>query len=428
MNNIIRGGLTQTMEGYYKVSVVDGTTNEIVWEQPELQKNLILNYGMDAVYSNVYADLLKFGIAGTGTRLNYIDPAGSMMSQTGTTVTLIPTGSLDGLNSLTQSIGGYSLALQVGDVIKYATGSGGVTETTVTAVENMTASVDTSISVSPSQSFTIWKTSQNGLQAEVKRAGTGITGTSYLVGIGNCSTSSATGQITYTRTFDFTTESVSKTYGEVGVAWTSTSGSGNIFSRVVLPSTVFVDVGQRIRVLYQLNVNLSPASASSRPNISVTGWPVSPATNTNGSESIQSLLISSIRFDTGATDGTPVLDPSSGINPYASFFISNVSSSLSAWGTSVSRLGASPTAAFADASKAAYTNGSYYCDKTATISAASYNGTNIAFMGIGTSGVTSPANSGQHAYGFLFEQTQSKANTQTLTLTYRWSWARTLSN
>jgi hypothetical protein len=433
MNNATKGGVHQTLEGYYRVAVVDGQTNEVIWEQPELKKNLILNQGMDAVFSTYYAELMRFAVAGTGTRPNFVDPAGSVMSQTSTTIYLNPTGSGTGLNSVTESFGGYSSAISVGDIIKYATGSGGVTEVTVTAVENLTASVSTALSIT-SQSFTVWKTSQTGLQTEIKRAGgiasSGdlITGTSYLVGTGNCGTSSVTGEYTLYRTYDFQTESISRTYGEIGVAWLGTTGSATVFSRVVLPSTVFVDVGQRLRVFYQLNLGLSPASGSPRPNVSVTGWPVSPSTNTNGTESIQKVLMSGISITTGdSITSATALEPNAQSSD-CQFWISNESSSLQAWDTAVSRIGTNPTAALANPSKAAYTNGSYICDKTATFTANSWNGSNIRSMGFGDGSPSSPVGATTQAFCFLFEQSQSKANTQTLTLTYRWTWGRILSN
>jgi hypothetical protein len=431
MNNA--STIKQSIEGYYRVAVVDGQTNQVVWEQPELEKNLILNQGLDQVYTSYYAELMRFAVAGTGTRLNYLDPAGSMMSQTGTTVTLIPTGSGGGLNHLTESYGQYSSAVSVGDVIKYGTGDGGVTEVTVTGVSDLTASVNTSLTISPSQSFTIWKTSQTALQAESRRAGGAsgtdqITGTSWLVGTANCGTTDTSTGRTYYRTYDFQTQSLSATYAEIGVAWTSTTGSGTLFSRVVLPATVFVDVGQRLRVFYQMNVAVSPTSSVSRPNVSISGWPVSPATNTHGSESVQVLVMSSITSTNGNSDIAGVaLEPASS-GAECQFFISHVSSSLQPFGSAVTRTGTSPTAALANSTKNAYTNGSYTCDKSATIAANAWDGTNIRSMGFGDGSPGSPVSSTGQAFCFLFEQSQSKANTQTLALGYRWTWGRTLSN
>lgn len=421
MNNIhYTGGIHQMLAGYYRVSIVDGKTGEVVWQQPELQKNLILNQGMDAVYSKYYAELSLVAISGDGSRLNYIDPAGSTLSQTGTTITLIPTGSGTGLNHLTESFGNYSIAVQAGDVIEYATGSGGVTTVTVTGVSDLTASVDTSLTISPSQSFTIWKTTQTLLQHEIQRSNT------YLLGSANIGQTDTTGSRTYYRTYDFLTESVQKIYREVGVGWSTTSASATVFSRVVLDAPVTVDVSQKLRVFYQLYVGFSPTSSYNRPSVVVSGWPVSPSTTTNGSESIQQFLASIMLSDGTAAGGSAVLDPNSS-GTTCQFFISHISASLQPWGSAVDRTGTAPTAAIASSTKLAYTNGSYTCDKTATFSAESWDGTNIRSMGMGRA-LFLPYEAGNQAFAFVFEQSQSKANTQTLTLAYRWTWARSLLN
>lgn len=429
----MNGTIKQTLQGYYRVSVVDGQTNKVIWEQPELQKNLILNQGLDQVYSTYYPELMRFAAAGTGDRSNFLDPAGSTLSQTGTTITLIPTGSGTGLNHLTESYGQYTNAVSVGDVIKYNVGSGSITEVTVTGVSDLTASVNTSLTISPSQSFTIWKTSQTNLQNGVRRAGgvsgaDQISGTSYLLGSTTTFYSDTGNGRTYFRTYDFQTQSIAETYREIGVAWTGVVGAATIFSRVVLPSSVFVDVGQRLRVFYQLNVTVSPTSSVSRPNVSISGWPVAPSTNTNGSESIQNLVMSTINVINGdsATTATALEPVSSGQE--CQFWISNVSTALQPFGSAANRTGAAPAAATANSTKNAYINGTYTCDKSATIAAAAWDGTNIRSMGFGDGGTNTSYGTSAQAFCFLFEQSQSKANTQTLSLGYRWTWGRTLSN
>jgi hypothetical protein len=419
MKNIqYAGGLHHTLAGYYRVSVVDGETNETVWEQPELQKNLILNQGMDIINSLYYSDVTTVAISGDGPRLNYINPAGSMLSQAGTTVTLVPTGSGTGLNHLTESFGNYSIALAAGDVIQYATGSGGVTTVIVLGVSDLTASVNTSLTISPSQSFTIWKTTQTGLQHELQRSSVYLTGTPY------CGSTTATGSRLYYRTYDFLTESVERTYQEVGVGWSAVSGSATVFSRVVLDTPVTVAIGQRLRVFYQLNVGMSPTASVPRPNVTITGWPVSPSTTTHGSESIQTLLMSSIDSSGNSITSVGTLDPAS-FSSVCSLFISHVSTSLQPFGSAVDRTGTAPTAAVATTTKLSYTNGSYTTDKTGTFSAASWDGNNIRSMGFGYS---TPYIAGQQVFAFVFEQSQSKSNTQTLTLAYRWTWDRSFIN
>lgn len=421
MSNIKMGGINQSLSGQYRVSVVDGTTEEIIWQQPELQKNLILNQGMDAVNSFYYSQLGAVAIAGTGTRLNYIDPAGSMLSQTGTTITLVPTGSGSGLNHFTQSFGNYSIALEAGDIIQYATGSGGVTSVIVLGVSDLTASVNTSLTIAPSQSFTLWKTTQTGLHQEIKRSNT------YLIGSANCGATDTTGSRTMRRTMDFSTESFARTYYEVGVGWSTVASSSTVFSRVLLDTPVLVDVGQKLRVFYQLHIDVSPTASVPRPNVTISGWPVSPSTTTNGSESIQWFYMSSVDTNGNAQSGLAALDPVSSTSE-CNFFISHVSASLRAWGDSADRTGASPSAVIANSTKLAYTNGSYTCDKTATFSAASWDGNNIRSMGFGPfNGGGSYLNFNQ-AFAFVFEQSQSKFNTQTLTLAYRWTWGRSLIN
>lgn len=97
------GSIKQTLGGAFKVSVVDAN-GEVVWEQPEYQKNLILNTGLNQVAYTAYADIMKYGIVGTGTRVNSVYGNTSTVSQTGTKVTLIPD---DSFVSFTQSLAGY---------------------------------------------------------------------------------------------------------------------------------------------------------------------------------------------------------------------------------------------------------------------------------------------------------------------------------
>ena len=113
------GGMHHQLEGAFKVAVVDAKTDEIVWSQTDWHKNLILNAGMNKIVSTTYAGMFGAGIVGTGTRTNSAPGNNAVVSQTGTTLTLTtdPT-----FLAFTQSLGGYSQALEVGDVIVFATG------------------------------------------------------------------------------------------------------------------------------------------------------------------------------------------------------------------------------------------------------------------------------------------------------------------
>ena len=64
-NTEIKAGFAHTLEGSFKLSVIDAKTNEIIREQSEFQRNLILNDGMNLVATYQYTDLITYCIAGT---------------------------------------------------------------------------------------------------------------------------------------------------------------------------------------------------------------------------------------------------------------------------------------------------------------------------------------------------------------------------
>src|SRR6266404_7963858 len=123
----------QSLTGKYKLAVID-KEESVVWEG-DWNKNLILNQGMDAVATNLYANLMLFAAAGIGTRSSNVYTGNSSGSVAGTTLTLV-TGST-GISSLTSSVGGYTSVVQSGDVLQFDDSS----QVTVVAVSNLTASV-----------------------------------------------------------------------------------------------------------------------------------------------------------------------------------------------------------------------------------------------------------------------------------------------
>jgi len=408
------------LEGFYKVAVVDAQGEE-VWRQPEWNKNLILNQGMDMMPSYYLAEVMRYAVAGTGSRVNSITSSASQASVIEGGLALDPQpGGIQNFD--TEIWGGWSGSLASGDMIKFADG----TEVRVGTVGATSCAVTPTSTVS-TQSFTIWKTSQTSMHHESKRGGSGIAGSAYLTGVGNCGSSIAANVVTYLRTYDFAVETVQTTYREVGVA-RATSGASTIFSRIMLPTTVSIDVGQRLRLVYQLQATFLPTSSQYVTNATVNGWPVTPATNTNMTESIQQILVSSI--DTNGNSSTTVtpLEPASSGNTCA-FWASTNSQSLVTFGnTPLPRdsFGAADTVA---SSQDVYTNGTYTLYKNGTFGLAQMNYQNLASFGFG---YHSPSSyyayraSGQ-VFAMLFEQTQSKYNTQTLSFTYRWTWSRVLA-
>lgn len=427
MNDTPSIGLT--LQGLYKVAVVDDTTGQEVWCQPEWGKNLILNQGMDAIASRTIAECFRYGVAGTGVRFNNIYGGESSGSAINGMFRLLPVGSgIQDLNSTTYGgwVGGV---LQAGDTIQFTDAS----EITIAGVGDISASLSVPLTV-PSQSFVIWKTSQTGLQSELKRAGNGITGTNYYAGENNCTSYSSSYHMWHHfRAYDFSVEASLRNYTEVGVAWdTDDSPIKSTFSRILLPAAVTVNPNQRLRLYYNLNVCYSPESASYVLNAPVDGWPTAPATNTNMTQSIQrARWVSFVNPDGTSYTSYAALDPSS-TGGECAFFASTISASLVQLGNTVpARSGvAGSYASVTTTTQDLYLIGSYKIIKTATFPRNVMNYTTLRSFGFGVevAFVDSAYSSTGQAFTMLFEQSQSKFDTQTLTLSYLWSWRRVLTS
>ena len=143
------------------------------------------------------------------------------------------------------------------------------------------------------------------LGAEVKRTGT------YLTGAGNCDTIIVGQVVTLRRTFDFTAEAAPVNYTELG--WSGSASAGaNLFSRCLISGgTVSVLAGQQLRVVYDLQVTVGPVGVQTS-SLTVSGWPVSPATGTSGSWRVYKPAISTVTTS-GAPSGQGFFEPSSSI-------------------------------------------------------------------------------------------------------------------
>ena len=424
MKNISTDSFRMGLQGIYKVAVVDGITGQEVWKQENWGKNLILNQGMDRLASDYLANVTTYGVAGTGTRFNDVSSGDSSGSVIGGIfgLTTGATGIQD-LNSTTYGgwVGGV---LAAGDVIKFYDG----TEITVVgSIGALTATVTPTATIG-SQSFAIWKTSQTGLQTEVKRAGSSIPTSSYLAGGCGTTFNTSSGLVTHLRTYDFGSESFTRDYSEVGVGWGVRSAIPNVFSRIALPQTVSVVSGQRLRLIYSLLVNFSPTSSVKVINVPISGWPNAPATNTNVIQCIQRFdgtTVSQVNSDGSSATGDRVLEPAGN------------DSSCYMWGSIVSG-SPSPMGSWTDRSagndrartlKVPYVTGSYECYKYYTFTVSQISTSSIASFGIGYDNPGSNIYSYNSGQGFCiaFEQTQSKTNTQTLTMYFKWNWGRILS-
>jgi hypothetical protein len=394
----------QAARGLYRVEVVDARTKEVVWAQKDWGRNMILNNGMDHVATTVWCECFTYGIAGTG-----VTPTNRISSE----VTADQSGT-----AVTATVGSFTFTSgDIANMIKWDSGQ----EARITGyTSGQSVTVTTSQSV-PSGPFTVYHTNQTGLTAEVKRSINYLTGAPYTQN----SIDLPTATLKNRRTYDFTVESGTVNYTEVGVGWASTGGS-TTFSRILLPSAIPVGSGQQLRLVYELQITLAPSTAQAL-SAAVSGWPVAPSVNTDATQQIQVPGLSLVHTNgvTITATGGMANEPSRYANNCHVFCSAN-STAFAAFNTSVSRNTAGWGSAVTVLS--AYVPLSFMLDKTGTIIVSAGNMTNIRTIGIGDyawNGNQDPVT--YPPFVVLFAQDQTKANTQTLTLTFRSSWSRTLS-
>lgn len=418
------------LQGFYKVAVIDKNGKE-VWSQPDWEKNLILNQGLDAVAANALSSLSLNGIAGVGTRTNTIDSGDSIGSAINGEVFLTP---VTGLQNFSSSIvNDWTGSLWSGDLIKFADG------TTVMVTGSRPASVirgDFSASINSSatiasQSFTIWKTGATGLHREVKRAGSNIATSSYLNGGCGTTISIPSGSVLHYRTYDFGSESINRTYTEIGVGWSYIGWSSSSFSRVLLPVPVPALVDQRLRLIYGLLVTFSPTASVYTANAPIVGWPVAPATNTNISQSIQLFQGGNPGCLSYVDSGGGAQAPYISLEPPGGGYIFGSSNSQS-----LTPMGSTPrdrnqNVAYHGASTLPYVQGTYEMYRYTTFTLNELNTSSIASFGFGNQyisfGIDYHPWYANCAFAMVFDQNQTKYNTQTLTMYFKWNWDRVLA-
>jgi len=409
--------ICSTLQGYYKLGIVNPTTGECEWKHEG--SNLILNQGMDNLYNMSITDQMTYAACGNGTRPTNQYDGTAQISQSGNIVYLSTPGI--SITDFTSSFDVYPHLIEAGDMISCSNGQQLIVSTVHNDGFNLT--VTPSYTFGP-QTFAVYKTSQVGLQSELFRAGPGITNTQYIVGAGNCGTIFSGGIAKHQRTYDFAPLITTQTFTEFGIGWANT-GQTTIFSRFLAPSPVTVTAGFKLRISYILVTSFVP-TGSIYASAAIGGWPVGPSTTTSGTQSVQQLMCSYIDTNGVSQNTFAALDPyyTNISGYYASIFVSTNSSPLSSFGSAVDR---STTAIYSNQmSKAAYTNGSYYCDKTGTTTSG-FSSNTIRSIGFGVlGGGKYPYGADQQAHCFVFDQPQTLLNTQTISLTFRHSWGRIL--
>lgn len=383
------------LRGIVQVSVVQ---NGIILREYPPIRNLILNNGLDAVASYEFTTLMDYAVAGTGTTATEVNSGADTITTAAGTATLSNTGYLTGD------------ANDVGRTFKCA--SSGNTYKVTAFINTTQCSVTPATSEGP-DTFTLYQTNQTGLTAEVKRTNT------WLTGAPNCQTSTTGNLTTMTRTYDFSAESGSVTYNEVGFSRTATAGA-NLFSRIKLPSGVPLTAGQQLRLKYSLQIGISPSSPLTYGTSPIVGWPTG-----TGTLQCLEIPISYVATTGYSSAGYNAIDGKyyeqygapSVVGGYPALWISTDSSAHTSYGAYAVVGGTTAALAF---SLSTYTNGTYTRDKSCTFAVGQANRTDWRSFFLGQT------NGNTLAYRFLFDSAQTKLSTYTLTLGFRLSWNRVL--
>jgi hypothetical protein len=392
----IQANIGQTAKGRVRIQVVDSKTGRVKRDNG-WQKNLILNTGLDMIAVRTWADCFTHCAVSTGTTATQVD-SGTTTAERAAAVVTLSGGSFVFANG------------DVGNTIKWA--SGEVARITVfTSTTQVTVATSGTIAAGL---FTLYRTNQTGLAVNETKTRTNT----YLTGTGNCGTTytAATGNMVMRRTYDFTAEAGAVTYTEVGISYTGTIASNNLFSRILLSPSVTLDIDDQLRVIYELDITQTPcAPRSVAPTI--TGW----GSTTPGNEMMENYGLYYVN-----TSGVTASDPASGT--------SEPSFARQIWiSDSTAGLQSVPSVSVAVTGR----TGTTFKNKAATLStyAASAFTRNKSISFTTTEGNMSGIKSivQGHISGnsypglaFLLDNAQEKLNTKTLSLIFTYTWGRTL--
>lgn len=120
------------------------------------------------------------------------------------------------------------------------------------------------------------------LQNESKRTGTRVTGS------GNLGSSWSGNVLTVRQTFDHTEEVSNVNYTEHGLSDSATANAKVRTRALISGGTLTVLAGQQARCIYDISITVTPNTATAA-SVGGTGWPVSPATTTDGDYIIAAL-------------------------------------------------------------------------------------------------------------------------------------------
>ena len=384
------------LRGAIQVSVLQ--RGRVLLRRPP-QRNLILNQGLDQFGSTTLLSCLAYMTIGTGSTATEVDSGAVNISTASGLLTAGSTGFLAGDST---DVGKTFKMKNLGSVYQ-VTAPSSTTQCTVTPTT--TAGPDT---------FILYHTQQTGLEAEIA----GQRSASYLAEVGANGSSTVAGVTTHMRTYNGLAQTVACAINEIGFSPSATETT-NLFSRIKLSEPLSLDVGQRLQVIYRVEVLVSPVTPLTYATSPIGGW--ASGTGTLQHSIIPSDYVSSVdgsaAFGVNSADGlrySSVFEPKSINN--ISVRLDTDSSAHPTYGSLVSTAGTTEDAV---ASLSTYVLGSYTRDKQATFVEAYGNRSDwrsyYLYQGVVGSGPR-----------FLFDSAQAKSDSYVLTLGVRTTWGRTL--
>lgn len=419
------------IRGQIKTFVVEN--GKVVKEYP-IQKNLILNRFMEDLYDRNFEDMFNFAVASVGTTATTFDSGTTEASQTGTTVTInTSTGAFTFDDTFNHS------GSCVGNVIKWDSGEERriVSRTSSTVVE-VTANPNGNVVQGP---FTVYGTNQTRMATNTagneERSGPAIAGTSYVSGDCGTQVNTSTGEITFFRTFDFAIRAdgnrgaASTPYKEVGFSEIGTVGGTTINSRIVLSTPVAVELGQQLRIEYDLIVTVSPITPETIATNPITGW------TSAGKQQIQLAMFENIlAAGTTSASGRP-LDPQYITANQVCASLTTVATAHNAFNTNGPDRSAGAASLQTDSTLTKSTKQTYgtvsevhrlSLDKQASWAAATGNGTWQAIcLGQQNTAVLGCLTAAHQAFVYIMDIPQVKDSIHSLDINFRFTWSRTLS-
>ncbi|WP_043582305.1 uL14 family ribosomal protein [Geminisphaera colitermitum] len=360
----------------YRIEVIN--PDGMLADSRPWKKNLILDWGLNAIANYRWNEVTRYAVAGTGAKPTRRDSAAVTFTQTAKTVT---------------ASAGFFEAEDAGRLLKLNTGE----ELRIEAVPDaVTATVKTSRESAEPTPGTIWYVNQTGHETEVMRTDTyGNAADDNTVVLIN-------GSVVMKRTYIFAPVTQQRTIREIGWALYSDSA---LFGRDVLAGAgVTLVTGQQLKVVLELDIAVSPLA----PEPAGPFWQA----GISGQAQFENLNWGH-RFH-----------PSGTYNYYIPVFLSDSLDAFKQPGLEAQAGALTGTTKTVEPVRAAYVSGSFQYTYRASFQLNDGNLPAVRCFGFGWWDYQTF----YPIFRIIFDQPQTKDSDHTLTLDFEISWGRVLIN